>query len=46
MSQWKIAVTEQGIRERIDARAPWLHPIDLGSGIQIQFPVGVRHSGH
>jgi tRNA (mo5U34)-methyltransferase len=29
-------VTEQGIRERIDALAPWFHTIDLGSGVQIQ----------
>jgi tRNA (mo5U34)-methyltransferase len=36
MSQWTIAVTEQRIRERIDALAPWFHTIDLGSGIQTQ----------
>jgi tRNA (mo5U34)-methyltransferase len=36
MTQGKVAVTEQGIRERIDALAPWFHTIDLGSGIQIR----------
>jgi tRNA (mo5U34)-methyltransferase len=36
MSQGKVAVTKQDIRERIDALAPWFHTIDLGSGIQIQ----------
>ena len=36
MARGNIAVTEQGIRERIDALAPWFHTIDLRSGTQIQ----------